>query len=86
MGISFVGWCAMFVLVCASAFLFRADTITVNILVTVLPVWAGFNVFLQFSEKCPNCTYRIGFSPRLLLPKSCNKCGIVSQNKDVQTK
>ncbi len=80
--ITFIGWCVVFILVYASEFLFNADMITVNILVTILMVWGGFGVFIQFSEKCPNCNYRIGFSSSLLLPKSCKKCGIVYQNSD----
>ncbi len=82
MVITFIGWCAMLILVFASEFLFNANTTTVNTLVTLLIVWGGFGVFMQFSEKCPNCNYRLGFSSRLLLPKSCKKCGIIYQSRD----
>ncbi len=83
MVITFIGWCALFILVYASGFLFHTDTIPMNILVTILMAFGGFVVFLQFSEKCPNCNYRIGFFSRLLLPKICKKCGILYQNSDV---
>ncbi|PID37022.1 MAG: hypothetical protein CSA72_13840 [Rhodobacterales bacterium] len=79
MRITFIGWCAAFILVFAFAFLFDANTLTVNSLVAGLLIWAGYNVFLQFSEKCPNCQYRIGFSSSLRLPESCKKCGISYQ-------
>jgi len=32
--------------------------------------------FIQFSQKCPGCGYRIGFQSRLLLPDNCKKCGV----------
>ncbi len=82
MVITFIGWCAMFILVYASL-LFDADTITVNILVALLMVWAGVGVFMQFSEKCPHCNYRIGLSSSLFLPKRCKKCGVFYQKSDV---
>jgi hypothetical protein len=37
-----------------------------------LSIVAGF---VQFSERCPRCGYRIGFQSRLVVPEACKKCG-----------
>ena len=51
-----------------------------NAVETVLTiVWSVFllsGVFVQFSQKCPRCGFRIGFQSRLLLPRKCTKCGV----------
>jgi hypothetical protein len=42
-------------------------------------LWTVFllsGVFIQFSQKCPRCGYRIGRQSRLLLPRQCPKCRI----------
>jgi hypothetical protein len=36
----------------------------------------GLGIFIQFSQKCPRCGYRLGFQSRLLLPRNCKKCGV----------
>jgi hypothetical protein len=38
-----------------------------------LVVVAGF---VQFGQKCPVCSYRLGFQTRLLVPERCNKCHV----------
>jgi hypothetical protein len=49
-------------------------TATIIFLVLVaLVVLAGF---VQFSQKCPACGYRLGFQSRLLVPDHCKCCGI----------
>ncbi len=82
MVINFSGWFAFFILVYTLIFMVSADAMIVNILVMMLMGWGVICVCIQFSEKCPNCQYRIGFSTRLFLPKNCKKCGIVYQNND----
>ena len=37
---------------------------------------AGLGIFIQFSQKCPRCGYRLGFQSRLLVPQNCKKCGV----------
>jgi lipopolysaccharide export LptBFGC system permease protein LptF len=37
---------------------------------------AGLGIFIQFSQKCPACGYRLGFQTRLLIPNNCKKCGV----------
>lgn len=34
------------------------------------------SLYVQFSQKCPGCGYRLGFQTRLLLPEHCRKCGV----------
>lgn len=49
-------------------------TATIIFLVLVaLVVLAGF---VQFSQKCPACGYRLGLQSRLLVPDHCKRCGI----------
>ncbi|NIN36565.1 MAG: hypothetical protein GWO08_05200 [Gammaproteobacteria bacterium] len=49
-------------------------TATIILLVLVTPfVLAGF---VQFSQKCPACGYRLGLQSRLLLPDHCKRYGV----------
>jgi len=32
--------------------------------------------WVQFSQKCPACGYRIGFQSRLTVPETCRRCGV----------
>ena len=42
----------------------------------VLIALVGLGIFIQFSQKCPRCGYRLGFQSRLLVPHNCKKCGV----------
>ena len=33
--------------------------------------------FVQFRERCPRCSARVGAQTRLLLPGKCKKCGVI---------
>jgi hypothetical protein len=38
--------------------------------------------FVQFRERCPRCTSRIGTQTRLLLPGKCRICGVVFERPE----
>ena len=40
--------------------------------------------FVQLSAKCPRCEFRIGLQSRLLLPKTCDRCGVAFRPHDRQ--
>lgn len=42
----------------------------------VLVALAGVGIFIQLSQKCPRCGYRLGFQTRLMVPDNCKKCGV----------
>lgn len=42
----------------------------------VIIALAGLGIFIQFSQKCPGCGYRLGFQSRLVIPPNCKKCGV----------
>lgn len=33
--------------------------------------------FVQFRERCPRCSARVGSQTRLLLPGNCKSCGVI---------
>jgi hypothetical protein len=37
---------------------------------------AALGVYLQLSQRCPRCRYRIGYQSRLLVPERCKCCGV----------
>lgn len=50
-------------------------TMAVSIFLLLIALVA-LSVFIQFSQKCPACGYRIGFQARLLVPDNCKQCGV----------
>ncbi len=80
MVIAFIGGIILFIFLYTLAFLFNAGRETINFFIMIYCGYGVLCTYIQFSEKCPNCKYRLGFSTSLSLPERCKKCGILYQS------
>ncbi len=51
----------------------RTEAWLVFLVLLALVVLSGF---IQFSQRCPRYSYRLGFQSRLLVPDNCKRCDV----------